>query len=246
MNKNRMIFTKKRIMIILLLLLVLFVGGTYYYISSVYKVTKVEVEGNEHYTDEEIKNMILQGGMSENSLFLSLKYRNKEISDIPFIESMTVEVIAPDAIEILVYEKALAGCAETLGNYVYFDREGIVVEISDEQTPGIPLVIGLRIGSFALGEALPVEDGAIFGDILSITQLLSTYEIDATKIYFDKSRNLTLYFDDARASLGEGNEVEEKLMLLKNILPSLEGKKGVLRLENYDENTKNVTFEVEQ
>jgi len=245
MNENRMIFTKKRIIFIMVILLVLIVGGTCFYISSHYRVTKVKVEGNEHYSDEEIKSMILGGGMSENSLFLSLKYRDKDISDIPFIESMSVEVLAPDSIQILVYEKALAGCVESLGNYIYFDREGIVVEISDDKTPGIPMVVGLRIGSFALGEVLPVDDVAIFGDILSITQLMSEYEINATKIYFDKSENLTLYFDDARVLLGEDKQMEEKLMLLKNILPSLEGKKGVLRLENYDENTKNVTFELE-
>ena len=229
----------------MLLVLLLALVGTYYYITSQYKVTKVEVEGNEHYTDEEIKAMILKGGMSENSLFLSLKYRNKEISDIPFIESMTVEVVAPDTIEILVYEKALAGCVESLGNYIYFDREGIVVEISEKKTEGIPQVMGLQIGSFALDEPLPVEDESIFGDILNVTQLLSAYEISATRIYFDKSGNLTLYFDEARVLLGESKELEEKLMLLKNILPSLEGKKGVLRLENYDEDTKNVTFEME-
>ena len=34
-------------------------------------------------------------------------------------------------------------------------------------------------------------------------------------------------------------------MLLKSILPNLEGKKGELHLENYDENAKNVTFEID-
>lgn len=245
MNEKRMFFTKKRIIRIMLVLLVLILGGGYYYISTQYKVTKVEVTGNEHYTEEEIRNMILKGGLTENSVFLSLKYRNKEISDIPFIESMTVEVVAPDSIEIFVYEKALAGCVLSLGNYIYFDREGIVVEISDQKTEGIPQVMGLRIGSFALDEALPVEDETVFGEILNITQLLSAYEIHASKLYFDKSGHVTLYFDEARVSLGQARELEEKLMLLKNILPSLEGKKGVLRLENYDENTKTVTFEME-
>lgn len=245
MNENRMFFTKRRIIRIMIMLLLLILGGAYYYIDTKYKITKVEVEGNEHYSDEEIRNMVLKGGVTENSLFLSLKYKNKDISDIPFIESMTVEVVAPDSIQILVYEKALAGCVESLGNYIYFDREGIVVEISDERTEGIPQVMGLRIGSFALDEALPVEDETIFGQILNITQLLTTYEIHASKLYFDKSEHVTLYFDEARVTLGEAKELEEKLMLLKNILPSLEGKKGVLRLENYDENTKSVTFELE-
>lgn len=245
MKENKIIFTKRRIIILSAILFILVLGGTGFYISNTYRVTNVEVTGNVHYTEEEIKNMILVDRLSENSLYLSLKYKNKEISDIPFIESMSVEVVAPDTIEILVYEKALAGSVEYLGNYVYFDREGIVVEISSQKTEGIPQVLGLSFGSFALHEPLPVENGDIFADILNVTQLLTTNKISATKIYFDKAKNITLYFDDARVLLGTEEELEEKVMLLKNILPNLEGKKGELHLENYDENTKNVTFEMD-
>lgn len=225
--------------------MVFLIGIAYLYITTKFKVTNIDVVGNEHYTDEEIKNMLMDGGMSENSLFLSLKYHNKEISDIPFIESMSVEVLEPDSIQILVYEKALAGCVEYLGTYVYFDREGIVVEISSQKTENIPEVTGLAFGSFALNEPLPVENAEIFSEILNITQLLNKYEITATKIYFDQAKNIMLYFNEARVSLGTGSELDEKVMLLKNILPSLEGKKGILRMENYDENTKNVTFEID-
>lgn len=245
MKENKIIFTKRRIITLLALSLLLILAGVGYYISSTYKITNVEVTGNIHYTEEEIKDMIIVDRLSENSLFLSLKYKNKEISDIPFIESMSVEVVSPDTIEILVYEKALAGAVEYLGNYVYFDREGIVVEISNEKTDGIPLVQGLSFGSFALHEPLPVENAEIFGDILNVTQLLTTNQIRATKIYFDKAKNITLYFDEARIFLGTEEQLEEKIMLLKSILPNLEGKKGELHLENYDENTKNVTFEMD-
>ena len=216
----------------LFLAVVLGVGG---YIHMTYKVLNVDVTGNIHYTDQEIKDMIITDRLSENSLILAMRYKNKEISDIPFIESMSVEVVAPDTIQILVYEKALAGSVEYLGNYVYFDREGIVV----------PQVLGLTFGSFALHEPLPVENDEIFSDILMITQLLATNEISATKIYFDKSKNITLYFDEARVLLGTEVDLEEKIMLLKSILPNLEGKKGELHLENYDENVKNVTFELD-
>lgn len=245
MNENRIIFTKGRIIFIIAAVLLCAFLALFLHINTKYKVIHVDVVGNEHYTDEEIKNMILTEGMSGNSLFLSLKYRNKEISDIPFIESMSVEVTAPDSIQIMVYEKALAGCVEYLGKYVYFDREGIIVEISSEKTDSVPQVIGLKFDRFALNEVLPIEDTAMFGEILDITQMLEKYGINATKIYFDKSKNITLYFDEARVSLGEKTNLDEKMMLLQGVLPTLEGKKGILRLENYDENSKNVTFEID-
>ena len=80
--------------------------------------------------------MIMTGPLTENSLFLSMKYKNREFSDIPFIESMSVEVVAPDTIEILVYEKALAGCVEYMNSYIYFDKDGIVLDSSLEMVEG--------------------------------------------------------------------------------------------------------------
>ena len=73
-------------------------------VVSVFRVQNVSVEGNVHYTSEEIEAMVLTDRLSYNSLYLSLKYRNKEIRDIPFIETMSVRVDSPDSITIRVYE----------------------------------------------------------------------------------------------------------------------------------------------
>ena len=82
--------------------------GGYAYIIHNYKVTTVYVEGNVHYTNEEIMEMVMGGRSGDNSLFLSLKYRDKGIDDIPFIQTMDVSIEASDTIRIIVYEKALA------------------------------------------------------------------------------------------------------------------------------------------
>ncbi|MBD5465099.1 MAG: FtsQ-type POTRA domain-containing protein [Lachnospiraceae bacterium] len=215
------------------------------FLTSYYKVTEVEVTGNEHYTKEEIQEMIVKDGLSENSLFLALKYHNREIADIPFIESMSVEVVSSHSIKITVYEKALAGCVEYLGKYMYFDREGIVVESASETTRGIPQITGLSYGYIVLYEKLPVENEDIFKEILSMTQLLEKYEIDADKLHFDKAGNMTLYFGEARAALGTKENIDQKVMQLSHILPELEGKSGVLHMEDYGEGTERVSFKPE-
>ena len=57
---------------------------------------------------------------------------------------------------------------------MYFDKDGIVVETSEQRTPGIPQVAGLQFGYVVMNEKLPVENEEVFEDILDITQLLST------------------------------------------------------------------------
>ena len=214
----------------------------FFLIMNFYTVKTIMVEGNAHYTNEEIINMVMTNRWEHNSLYLSLKYRKKGIHGIPFIEKMSVDIVSADTIKITVYEKAVAGYVEYLGKYMYFDKDGIVVETSEVKTEGIPQITGLKFDYVVLHEKLPIEKEDIFQLILNITQLLTKYDIESDKIYFDQNNQITLYFEDIRVRLGDISNIDDKIIRLKAILPELEGEKGILRMENYDENMKNITF----
>ncbi|MBD5549319.1 MAG: cell division protein FtsQ [Lachnospiraceae bacterium] len=213
------------------------------YIITNYTVTTVYVEGNVHYTNEEIMSMVMEGHYGNNSLLLSLMYKDKGIENVPFIEKMDVSVIDPHTIKIEVYEKALAGYVEYLERYMYFDKDGIVVESSLEKTDGVPMVTGLKFDHVIVYEPLPVEDPAIFTSILNITQLVNKYNLSVDRIYFGSDGTLTLYFEEVKAALGTGENLDEKIMKLQYMIPSLLGEKGTLHMENYTEETKKTSFE---
>lgn len=236
---------RKRLLILGSVLAVLLLAAVigYEYIIQNYTVTTVYVEGNVHYTSEEIMDMVMGGKYGNNSLFLSLKYRDKGIDNVPFIQTMDVTVLSKDSIRISVYEKALAGYVMYLGRYVYFDKDGIVVETSEEETPGIPQVTGLSFDHVILHEKLPVENEDVFDEILNITQLLSKYSMTVDKIFFDSDYQVTLVFGDARIALGSKGDLDEKIMKLQHILPNLEGKSGTLDMRDYNEDTKTYSFE---
>ena len=80
----------RKVIVSLTMMLIIFIALTagYYYITANYKVTTVYVEGNVHYSNEEIMEMVMKGRYGHNSLFLSLKYKDKSIGDIPFIEKI--------------------------------------------------------------------------------------------------------------------------------------------------------------
>lgn len=217
--------------------------AAYIYIIKNYTVTTVYVEGNVHYTNEEIIEMVMEGHYGSNSLLLALKYKDKSIVGVPFVEKMDVSVVDPHTIRVEVYEKALAGYVEYLERYMYFDKDGIVVESSMEKTPGIPQVTGLFFDHVILHEPLPVEDPGIFKAILTITQLVNKYNLSADRIYFGSDESLTLYFKDVRVALGGWENLDEKVMRLQYMVPQLDGKKGILHMENYTEDTKNIPFE---
>ena len=80
-------FRKSRVGIfILLALMFLAVAGAVGYVKRTYTVRTVYVEGNVHYTEEEIKAIVMSGPLGDNSLYLSLKYKNKGIEGIPFVD----------------------------------------------------------------------------------------------------------------------------------------------------------------
>lgn len=220
--------------------------AAYSYVIANYTVTTVYVEGNVHYTNEEIIDMVMEGRYGNNSLLLSIKYKDRSIVGVPFVEKMDVSVMDPHTIKIEVYEKALAGYVEYLERYMYFDKDGIVVESSLEKTAGVPMVTGLVFDHVVLYEPLPVENPEIFSSILSITQLVNKYSLSIDRIYFGRDGSLMLYFDDVKVALGIGENLDEKIMKLQYMLPELRGKSGTLRMENYTEETKNISFETDQ
>lgn len=235
-----MLFLKTGILVVLIGS-VLF-GGIRYFLVN-YNITTIYVEGNVHYTNEEVISMVMDGNYANNSLLLSWRYRDRSISGVPFVEKMDVSVLDPHTVKIDVYEKALAGYVEYLERYMYFDKDGIIVESSDQKTPGIPQVTGLSFDHVVLHEPLPVENVDIFREILNITQLVNKYSLSVDRIYFGADGGVTLYFENVKASLGTGINLEEKIMRLQYMIPELSGKKGTIRMENYTEETKSVTFE---
>lgn len=217
--------------------------GIMYFLLVHFEVKNVNVEGNKHYSAKEIQDFVLNGYFGDNSLYLSAKYKNKEIKGIPFIETMDVMVMSNDTIKIMVYEKALAGYVEYLGRYMYFDNDGMIVEAAKVKTSGIPQVTGLDFDHVVLYEKLPVSDDSIFQNILSITKLLNKYNVACDKIQFDANYKVTLGYDNIKIFLGEMKNIDEKLMQLPYILPDLEGKSGTLDLQNYSEDRRTITFE---
>lgn len=231
----------------MLAILVLAAAGTVVYVKRTYTVQTVYVEGNVHYTEDEIKAIVMSGPLGDNSLYLSLKYKNKGIEGIPFVDVVDVDILSPDTVKIIVYEKALTGCVRYLDTYIYFDRDGYVVESSGIRTAGVPQIMGLQFDHIVIGEKLPVGDGTIFGSILDITKLLQKYKLVSDKIYFNKSGAITVHFGDIRVLLGNDSAtLEDKLMLLQGLLPNLEGKKGVLQMQTFDADSGKYIFKPEE
>lgn len=244
MNKRARIIINVAVVLIVIGCLVF---GVYYFLTE-YKIDpdKIYVEGNDHYTSAEIKDMVLDGFLSDNSRVLALRYKNKKITDVPFVDAISISVIANDSIRIHVYEKALAGYVCYLDHYVYFDKDGYVVESSGILTPGIPQVTGITFNSVEIGKKLGESDNVLFARTLDLTKLMAKYDLVVDRIYFHEDEKITLYFGNVRVNLGnESAHLEDKIMDLPQFLSHLEGMSGVLNMEEYDETNGMYIFTID-
>lgn len=207
------------------------------------RITAIEIEGNEYYTDDEIKDLIIKEPLDNNAWYLYWKYKYTSGEKIPFIDTIEVDVVSMGRIKITVYEKGIVGMVEYLDNYMYFDKDGILVESSKKKIDGIPQITGLSFNNLALYEELPVDNPDVFNSILTLTQMLKKNDIWPDKIHFSDSLEITLSFDEAKVLLGTDENLEEKIMRLKYLMGDLQGRKGILHMENFNEDTKNITFE---
>lgn len=122
-----------------------------------FTVKQVEIVGAEHYNEEQIKAFVFNTKPDSNSLYLFLKYKLFEQPKFPFIERIDVKLIKPDHIRLNVYEKTVAGCVEIMGEYFYFDKDGIIVESSANKLNDVPLIKGLKYNQIILHEKLSIQ-----------------------------------------------------------------------------------------
>lgn len=233
--------TVKKLIVVLAALAVLFILGLSF--AGVFRVRQVTVTGNAYYTNEEVVNLLLDEGSLQNTLLVYLRYKYQEHPEIPFIDDFEVTMDSWQSLKIRVYEKNMVGYVRYLGQDVYFDKDGIVVESSTQELEGIPQISGVTFDSLAIHQPLSVEDPTIFDTILSITKLLTKYDLDPDEIRFGAGGELFLQLGDVKVALGTGENLDEKISRLKQLEGDLKDKSGTLHMENYTDETTHISLE---
>lgn len=232
---------RKKIVIFLAILLILTGCAGVLAIQRI-DTQNIIIEGNQKYTNDEMINFIFESDWDRNPFVLYYKTKYGKQKTIPFVDEYEVEIVSLKNVKITVYEKKIIGYVSYTGANMYFDKDGTVVESSNELLEGIPKITGLTFESIVLYEKLPVEDDEVFELILDTTQTLQKYNIAVDKIYISDGKEVTLYMGEIEVLLGKNEDMNDKIRSLNDMLPNLEGLSGTLDLRVYNENTTGYTF----
>ena len=238
-RKKKHMFLKVCIVLVFLMVLA---GAAVYMAATYFRIQSISYEGTDRYTDEELTEYIFGDIGAVNLLKLKYDLKDRPKAEIPFIETYEIKLEYPDKVHVVLYEKSIVAYVVYKENYMYFDKDGIVVETSGELFSDVPMVDGLEFDSIVLYCPLPVESTAVFNTILDLSQNLQKYELAVDKIHFNDDLSIVLYIGDVCVNLGYGDLLSEKLHELKQMESGLAGLSGVLHMENYSEGTQFITF----
>lgn len=103
------------------------------------------MEGNKLYDAKVIEKAVLNDEYSWNSLYVFLKYKFVNTSEVPFVDTMEISLKDPQTLHIKVYEKGIMGYLylSSINKNVYFDKDGIVTELSDRVIEDTPQILGI-------------------------------------------------------------------------------------------------------
>lgn len=206
---------------------VLLLSGLYF-ISPEFHVKNIIVLGNSKIESEEIFskfNIIL-----EKNPFLVDKSKIKEIyTSDPYIESIEIKSKFPRTLIFNIDKRQAVATIKFSGGFLIIDEKGIVLESTQEMAKIVkPLINGITVSEVKIAEKLKVPDDETFEliqniifNIRSAKLLNNISQIEIT----DNNEILMVTPQGLNVLLGQGDNLNEKMLMLNQILINLFEKK---------------------
>ena len=226
------------------MILVLLLAGVIFFFTY-YQVDEVQVMGSSHYSEKQIKKMVLRGPLASNSVLAPLLYTKQNTKDVPFVDGYTVTRLNRHTICVSVKEKDIVGCIPYLDSYIYFDRNGVFVEGSTERNEKIPFFDGIKVKHVIYNEELPIKDKMVMNTAVALSTIFQKNDKIPDHIEFSDDGQISLLYGDITVKLGKDEYLEDKMTRVLAILPLISDKKGILHAENVNDNSKMITLEQE-
>ena len=193
-----------------------------------FQVSNIIVLGNSKMTTEEIESRL--NILLEKNTFLLDKQKIKEafLSD-PYIESVEISSKFPETAIFNIKKRQAVATVKFSGGFLVIDENGAVLESTQELSKIVkPLISGIEVTQVKLGEKLDIENQDIFGLIQSVISNVRSAKllnnISQIEITGDSEILMTTP-QGVNVLLGKGENLNEKMLILNQILIDLHEKK---------------------
>ena len=221
----------------LVFLVVLFAMAVLIWGYNLFRLKEIQYEGLTRYTEEEFTERLTDSFLSTWTPFFCMKDGSGQ-EEIPFVEKYEVQYVDRNTARIVVHEKRVIGCIPIMGRYMYFDKDGIIVESSADRMNNIPIVDGLDFTEIVLYGKLQVQKQSLYDVILSLYDLIELNNLQIDKISFSPDYEVTLYTENFEIQLGKKTTYDVQMNALQGILKAAGDRSGILDMRNYSKENK--------
>jgi cell division protein FtsQ len=229
----------------ILIVLALIIGAIIVIYSPMFNIKSIEVEGNERLSKDKI--IEISGLKNDVNMFKYTKIQIvNSLTKNAYIESVEVTRKLPGTIGIKVTERHPTYMLQFADSFVYINNQGYILEISNERID-TPIIVGFKtdLNNIKPGNRVDIEDLKQLNMVIKIIGICEDNDITGvvTKVDVSNPKNYTLILEGQGKTvyLGDGNELTSRILYLKAILESSEGKEGIIFL-NVDLNTQKAYF----
>lgn len=213
--------------------------------SPIFDIKNIEVTGNSKLSSEKI--ISFSGLELHTNIFKFNKGLTKEkIKENAYIESVEVVRKLPSKVQIEVKEREAKYMLQFADSYVYINNQGYMLEISNEKLE-LPILIGFTtdLSNIKAGNRINVADLNKMNMVIKIYEAAKSNGLGEliTKIDISNEKNYTIILEKEGKTvyLGDCSELNTRILYLKSILETSQGKSGELFL-NVDLNSQEAYF----
>lgn len=200
------------------------------------KINYVEVNGNDKIKDMEVLSCLFENEHERNPIYFYIRNKFFEKKSMKYVSDYDIEWKSPFSIAINISEKpSIAFYKKELKN-IYFDKDGIINEVSSERLNDVIEVSGVEFFNSEMGERVDLKDKKMLMAILNITSALKDSNLPVRFLEINKDDEITVFVGGITVVLGDVENMEIKLGRLNDIYKEVQNLSGVLYLSNAREN----------
>ena len=216
-------------------IIVFFVAVILALLWFIFKIRTVTVEGNTYFSDKEVATIYQTKWWQKNTITWFVMDRVGFSTDPPYVRDTDISFPKFGEGHVKLYEKSILAGVKYANHYIYFDKDGMVLQAIEEPKEDIPYFETEDITDFTLYQTLKTGSEDLLDQMLDLAGRLTYYDIKWDTVEFDSTGYATLHSGKVDVLLGKKSDYDEQLSVLPDILEAALAtkKKGTVDMSNY-------------
>lgn len=213
--------------------------------SPLFNIKNIEVEGNSKLSNERI--ISISTLQTHTNIFkFNTKLISEKIKENAYVNEAKITRKLPSTVKITIDERQPKYMLQFADSYVYINNQGYMLEISNEKLE-LPILIGFTtdLSNIKAGNRINVTDLKKMDMVIKIYEAIKSNGlgelVNKIDISNDKNYAIILENEGKTVYLGDCTELNTRILYLKSILETVQGKSGEIFL-NVDLNSQEPYF----